>query len=67
MLTWLMIRYRAGRACARGHRVAWRSAAGAFRGGSMELTTDVPDLKRVNGSCSEGFNDCVSSIRVQRQ
>lgn len=39
----------------------------SFRGGALEVTADTPDLKAVAGPCSEGFNDCVSSIRVYRR
>ena len=38
-----------------------------FRGGRIEVTSDIPDLKRVPGDCSTGMNDCVSSIRLSRQ
>lgn len=37
-----------------------------YRGGSIEVTADVADLKLVTGSCGDGFDDCVSSIRVFR-
>jgi hypothetical protein len=37
-----------------------------YRGGQFEVTSDVPNLKTVSGSCGSGFNDCVSSIRVSR-
>jgi hypothetical protein len=37
-----------------------------YRGGRFEAVGDISDLKTVAGSCEEGFNDCVSSIRVFR-
>ena len=37
-----------------------------YRGGTLEITGDVADLRRVPGTCGEGLNDCVSSIRVSR-
>jgi len=58
--------------CISSLRVApgWRATIfkdDGFRGESMEITSDQPDLKRVVGSCSSGgMNDCISSIRVQR-
>jgi hypothetical protein len=30
----------------------------------IEVTADVPDLARVHGSCSDTYDDCISSIRV---
>jgi Peptidase inhibitor family I36 len=39
-----------------------------YKGASVTLTTDTPDLTRLPGPCDkDGFNDCVSSIRVTRQ
>jgi hypothetical protein len=39
-----------------------------FRGRSVTLTEDTPDLRDVPGPCDdESFNDCVSSIRVARR
>jgi len=35
-----------------------------YRGGHIEVTSNIADLKNVEGSCEEGFNDCVSSIRL---
>ena len=37
-----------------------------YKGGRLEVTADVADLKTAVGSCGEGFNDCASSIRVFR-
>ena len=37
-----------------------------FRGQSVTITSDAPDLTRLPGPCSGSFNDCVSSIRVSR-
>ena len=39
-----------------------------FRGESLEVIQDVPNLQLVPGTCShDGLNDCISSIRVRRQ
>lgn len=38
-----------------------------FKGASVTISEDTPNLQRVPGPCSGGFNDCVSSIRVARQ
>jgi hypothetical protein len=36
-----------------------------YRGQSLELTADAPNLQLVAGTCShEGLNDCVTSIKV---
>ena len=36
-----------------------------YRGQSMELTADAPNLQLVAGTCShDGLNDCISSIKV---
>lgn len=48
----------------------WRGTAyvdDGYRGASLELTEDIPDLRNVKGPCREGFNDCISSIRVSRR
>lgn len=38
-----------------------------FRGESLEVIQDVPNLQLVPGTCShDGLNDCISSIRVRR-
>jgi hypothetical protein len=37
-----------------------------FGGASVVYTEDVSDLDVVAGPCRPGFNDCISSIRVQR-
>jgi hypothetical protein len=37
-----------------------------FRGESLELTGDMPNLQLAKGSCShEGLNDCVTAIRIE--
>ena len=38
-----------------------------FKGSSITLTTDTPNLREQSGPCDGSFNDCVSSIRVVRQ
>lgn len=38
-----------------------------FRGATIELTEDMPDLSLRSGSCSGSYNDCISSIRVYRR
>ena len=38
-----------------------------FKGRSVTLTADTPNLKNLAGPCDGSFNDCVTSIRVVRQ
>lgn len=38
-----------------------------FRGRSVTLTSDAPNLKELPGPCEGTFNDCVSSMKVARQ
>ena len=38
-----------------------------FKGASLEVTADVPDLAAVKGSCSGSYDDCISSIKVYRR
>ena len=38
-----------------------------FKGSSLVISEDTPNLDRLPGPCSGSFNDCVSSIRVSRQ
>jgi len=38
-----------------------------FKGATLTVTADVPDLKAVTGECSRSFNDCLSSIKVYRR
>jgi peptidase inhibitor family I36 len=39
-----------------------------YKGASVALTADTPNLRDLSGPCAkDGFNDCVSSIRVARQ
>ena len=38
-----------------------------FKGSSVTLTADTPNLRQLPGPCDGSFNDCVSSIRVGRQ
>jgi hypothetical protein len=38
-----------------------------FRGESVSVTADTPNLRSLRGPCKDTFNDCVSSIRVTRQ
>lgn len=39
-----------------------------YRGASVTVTSDAPNLTAVRGSCNKDtFNDCVSSIRVAKQ
>jgi hypothetical protein len=38
-----------------------------FKGRSVTVTSDTPDLRRLPGPCDGSFNDCVSSIRVTRK
>jgi hypothetical protein len=38
-----------------------------FKGRSLMLTADAPNLRGLPGPCDGSFNDCVRSIRVTRQ
>jgi len=38
-----------------------------YKGNSVRLTADSPNLRQLPGPCDGTFNDCVSSIRVARQ
>ena len=38
-----------------------------FKGESVSLTSDTPNLQSLRGPCKDSFNDCASSIRVTRQ
>ena len=38
-----------------------------FRGRSVTITSDTPNLRNLPGPCDGSFNDCVSSIRVTPQ
>jgi hypothetical protein len=59
--------------CVSSIRVApgWRATIyrdGSFKGESLEVTADVPNLQLVRGSCDhDGLNDCITSIRVRQQ
>jgi hypothetical protein len=37
-----------------------------FRGASLDVSADIPDLSAINADCSHSFNDCISSIRVSK-
>ena len=38
-----------------------------YKGNSLRLTADSPNLSALPGPCDGTFNDCVSSLRVSRQ
>ncbi len=38
-----------------------------YKGESVSVTADTPNLRNLPGPCRDTFNDCVSSIRVTRQ
>jgi len=38
-----------------------------FKGASVTVTSDTPNLRQLSGPCDHTFNDCVSSIKVARQ
>ena len=38
-----------------------------YKGNSVTLTADSPNLSDLPGPCDGSFNDCVSSMRVARQ
>jgi hypothetical protein len=37
-----------------------------YRGAVLDVNADILDLSGVHGSCSDSFNDCISSIKVFR-
>ena len=59
--------------CISSVRVApgWRATLyrdTGYRGSSIEIAADVPNLQLVPGNCPKGgLNDCVSSVRVRSQ
>ena len=38
-----------------------------YKGNSVRLTADSPNLRDLPGPCNGNFNDCVSSMKVSRQ
>jgi hypothetical protein len=38
-----------------------------YKGTSLEITADAIDLRSVTGPCKQGFNDCLSSLKVHKQ
>src|SRR4051812_5743873 len=38
-----------------------------FKGASVTLTADSPNLRMLPGPCDGSFNDCVSSLKVAKQ
>jgi len=38
-----------------------------FKGRSITITSDAPNLGNLPGPCDGGFNDCIRSIRVTKQ
>ena len=38
-----------------------------YKGNSVRLTADSPNLRELPGPCNGNFNDCVSSMKVSRQ
>ena len=38
-----------------------------YKGQSLTITSNTPDLKKVSGPCGDDWNDCISSIRLSRQ
>lgn len=38
-----------------------------YKGDSVSVTSDTPNLRQLRGPCKDTFNDCASSIRVSRQ
>lgn len=59
--------------CISSIRVAsgWRATLyvdANYKGDSVEISGDVPNLQLVTGKCDHGgFNDCIESIQVPRQ
>lgn len=37
-----------------------------YKGESLTITADTPNLRDIPGPCDDSFNDCVRSIRVRR-
>ena len=37
-----------------------------YKGESLTITADTPNLRNIPGPCDDSFNDCVRSIRVRR-
>jgi hypothetical protein len=37
-----------------------------FKGRSLTVTSDTPNLRNLPGPCDGSFNDCIESIRVTR-
>ena len=37
-----------------------------YKGESLTITADTPNLREIPGPCDDSFNDCVRSIRVRR-
>jgi Peptidase inhibitor family I36 len=35
-----------------------------YGGAVLDVTTDIPNLRDLHGSCHGSYNDCISSIRV---
>jgi hypothetical protein len=57
--------------CISSVRVApgWRATLygdSHYKGSTLEVSSDVADLRSVSGRCEDGLNDCISSIRVSR-
>jgi len=38
-----------------------------FKGASVTLTADSPNLRMLPGPCDGSFNDCVSSLKIAKQ
>lgn len=38
-----------------------------FKGRSVTIASDEPNLRELPGPCNGSFNDCVSSIRISRE
>jgi hypothetical protein len=38
-----------------------------FKGRSVTLTSDMPNLNTLSGPCDGSFNDCIRSLRVAKQ
>jgi peptidase inhibitor family I36 len=38
-----------------------------YKGRSLTITADTPNLRNIPGPCDDSFNDCISSIRVTKQ
>jgi hypothetical protein len=39
----------------------------SYEGDSTLLTSDAPDLERMNGPCGDDWDDCITALQVRRR